>query len=264
MILVTNDDGIDSEGLLRLKQALSDVDRVEVVAPNRNWTAAGHTKTMHRPLRIAEVTLADGSPAYSSDGSPSDCVALAFLGILDERPGLVFSGINKGPNLGSDLTYSGTLAAAMEGVVCGVPAVAVSLADSYQWDFSYAAEFSARLARHILENGLEKDVLLNVNVPHVPRPEVKGVVVTRLGKRIYRDELIRPRLLLDRRRAPGWRTRGGHGHRRSARELRLDHPDPDGPHQPHLDRADQRLESPAVLTSRESRVTSHEWSIRRP
>jgi len=191
MILVTNDDGIDSEGLLRLKQALSDVDRVEVVAPNRNWTAAGHTKTMHRPLRIAEVTLADGSPAYSSDGSPSDCVALAFLGILDERPGLVFSGINKGPNLGSDLTYSGTLAAAMEGVVCGVPAVAVSLADSYQWDFSYAAEFSARLARHILENGLEKDVLLNVNVPHVPRHKVKGVVVTRLGKRIYRDELIR-------------------------------------------------------------------------
>jgi 5'-nucleotidase len=137
------------------------------------------------------VSLPDGSLAYSSDGSPSDCVALAFLGILSERPTLVFSGINKGPNLASDITYSGTVAAAMEGVVCGVPAVAVSLNEFYQWDFGYAAEFSAQLARHILTNGLESDVLLNVNVPHLPRERVKGVSVTRLGKRIYRDELIR-------------------------------------------------------------------------
>jgi 5'-nucleotidase len=191
MILVTNDDGIDSDGLFQLKKALEAVDRVEVLAPNRNWTAAGHTKTMHRPLRVAEITLSDGSTAYSSDGSPSDCVALAFLGILPERPTLVFSGINKGPNLGSDVTYSGTVAAAMEAVVCGVPAVAMSLNEFYQWDFTYAAEFAARLARHILENGLDSDVLLNVNVPHLPRSEVKGVAVTRLGKRVYNDELIR-------------------------------------------------------------------------
>jgi 5'-nucleotidase len=191
MILVTNDDGIDSDGLLELKQALARVDSVVVIAPNRNWTAAGHTKTLDRPLRVAEIKLADGSPAYSSDGTPSDCVALAMLGFAAERPRLVVSGINKGPNLADDISYSGTVAAAMEGVVCGVPSIAVSLADFYQWDFSYAAEFAGRLAEHVLANGLPGAVLLNVNVPSVPRDEIQGVEVTRLGKRIYRDELIR-------------------------------------------------------------------------
>ncbi len=190
-VLVTNDDGVEADGLLRLKLALAAVDRVEVLAPNRDWTAAGHTKTMDRPLRVAEVTLADGSPAYACDGSPSDCVALAFLGILPERPSLVVSGINKGPNLAGDITYSGTVAAAMEGVVIGVPSIAVSLADYYEWDFEYAASFAAQLAAHVLNEGLESDVLLNVNVPHLPREQVKGVQVTRLGRRIYQSELIK-------------------------------------------------------------------------
>jgi 5'-nucleotidase len=191
MILVTNDDGVDSEGLLALKQAMGGVDSVLVIAPNRNWTAAGHTKTLDRPLRVAEVKLSDGSPAFSSDGTPSDCVALGMLGFASEKPRLVVSGINKGPNLADDITYSGTVAAAMEGVVWGVPSIAVSLADFYQWDFTYAAEFTARLAGQVELSGLPGAALLNVNVPSVPPSKIEGVSVTRLGKRIYRDELIK-------------------------------------------------------------------------
>jgi 5'/3'-nucleotidase len=192
MILVTNDDGVDSLGLSALARALRTVEDVCVIAPNRNWTAAGHTKTLDRPLRVTEITLPGSRMhAFSSDGSPSDCVALGFLGLAPERPRLVVSGINTGPNMGSDVTYSGTVSAAMEGVVSGVPAIAMSLADYYEWDFAYAAGFAARLARRVLRSGLERDVLLNVNVPRGRRADVRGVQVTRLGRREYKDELIR-------------------------------------------------------------------------
>src|SRR3954454_13562633 len=192
MILVTNDDGVDSPGLSALARALKHVDEVCVIAPNRNWTAAGHTKTLDRPLRVTEITLPNTRLAgFSSDGSPSDCVALAFLGLAPERPRLVVSGVNTGPNMGSDITYSGTVSAAMEGVVSGVPAIAVSLGDYFETDFSYAANFAARLARRVLAEGLERDVLLNVNVPRGRRAAIKGVQVTRLGRREYNDELIR-------------------------------------------------------------------------
>src|SRR5947207_10884762 len=192
MILVTNDDGVDSPGLSALARALKRVDDVCVIAPNRNWTAAGHTKTLDRPLRVTEITLPGTRlPAFSSDGSPSDCVALGFLGLAPERPRLVVSGINTGPNLGSDITYSGTVSAAMEGVVSGVPAIGVSLADYYEWVFGYAAAFSARLARRVLREGLDHEVLLNVNIPRGRRKDIRGVKVTRLGRREYNDELIR-------------------------------------------------------------------------
>jgi 5'-nucleotidase len=192
MILVTNDDGVDSPGLSALARALTAVEDVCVIAPNRNWTAAGHTKTLDRPLRVTEITLPGSRlKAFSSDGSPSDCVALGFLGLAPERPRLVVSGINTGPNMGSDITYSGTVSAAMEGVVSGVPAIAVSLADYYEWDFLYAARFAARLARRVLREGLDSDVLLNVNVPRGRRADIRGVQVTRLGRREYNDELIR-------------------------------------------------------------------------
>src|SRR5919202_4625586 len=192
MILVTNDDGVDSPGLSALARTLKNVEAVCVIAPNRNWTAAGHTKTLDRPLRVTEIRLPGTRlSAYSSDGSPSDCVALGFLGLAPERPRLVVSGINTGPNMGSDITYSGTVSAAMEGVVSGVPAIAVSLADSYEWNFRYAAAFAARLARRVLREGLESDVLLNVNVPSCARKDIKGVQVTRLGRREYNDQLIR-------------------------------------------------------------------------
>jgi 5'-nucleotidase len=192
MILVTNDDGIDSPGLSALARAMKSVEEICVIAPNRNWTAAGHTKTLDRPLRVTEITLPGTRlAAFSSDGTPSDCVALGFLGLAPERPRLVVSGINTGPNMGSDITYSGTVSAAMEGVVSGVPAIAVSLADYFEWDFDYAGGFAARLARRVLREGLETAVLLHVNVPRGRRHDIKGVQVTRLGRREYNDELIR-------------------------------------------------------------------------
>lgn len=192
-ILVTNDDGVDSEGLLLLKQALSDVGEVVVIAPAQNWSTAGHNKTIQRPLSVAQVQLADGTLAFSTDGTPSDCVSLGILGILERKPDLVVSGINKGPNLGDDVTYSGTVAAAMEAVISGIPAIAVSLADYYKWDFKYAAEFAAQVARKIGEDGIGSDVLLNVNVPNLPKKKIAGVEITRLGKRVYRDVLIKRR-----------------------------------------------------------------------
>ena len=189
-ILVTNDDGVHSPGLLALQKALHDVGEVTVFAPDHNWSAAGHTKTMHKPLRVNQTTLSDGTPAYTTTGAPSDCVALVTLGILDHRPDLVVSGINQGANVGHDITYSGTVAAAMEAVISGLPALAISL-DSYQSQaFDYAARFAARLVQTVLERGLIFNTLLNVNVPAVPQGEIEGVRITRLGQRIYRDTLV--------------------------------------------------------------------------
>ena len=190
-ILVTNDDGVDAPGLLALQQALQEVGEVTVFAPDHNWSAAGHTKTMHKPLRVAQTTLSDGTSAYTSTGAPSDCVALVILGILDHQPDLIVSGINQGANVGHDITYSGTIAAAMEAVISGIPALAVSL-DSYQsQDFAYAARFAARLVTLVLERGLPPNTFLNVNVPAVPQAGIAGVRITRLGQRVYRDRLVK-------------------------------------------------------------------------
>ena len=126
-ILVTNDDGVTAPGLLALGKEMSKLGKVTILAPDRNWSASGHVKTMHRPLRIRKVQLADGITALSSDGAPSDCVALALLGVVEEKIDLVVSGINPNANIGHDVTYSGTVTAAMEAVIGGVPGVAVSL-----------------------------------------------------------------------------------------------------------------------------------------
>lgn len=194
-ILITNDDGIDSPGLLALKKALSQVARVTVIAPDHNWSAAGHSKTMHKPLRINKSQLADGSAAYQTDGAPSDCVAIAVLGFLPEKPDLVASGINKGSNMGDDITYSGTVAAAMEGVIWGIPSVAVSL-DNFLPDdleannFDLAARVAARIVKDLLANGWRNDTALNINVPNLPEEQIRGLDITRLGRRGYQDELI--------------------------------------------------------------------------
>jgi 5'-nucleotidase len=190
-ILVTNDDGITSPGLLALKNALVAVGDVTVMAPNHNWSASGHVKTMHKPLRVDEVRLADGTPALTTDGAPSDAVALAFLGIIERPIDLVISGINRGANLGHDVTYSGTVTAAMEGVIAGVPSIAVSVNSLTYEDFSVSGSIAAGTAREVLEKGLPSGVLLNINVPPIPADQVRGVLVTRMGLRIYRDELIR-------------------------------------------------------------------------
>jgi 5'-nucleotidase len=169
---------------------------VAVIAPERNWSAAGHTKTLDRPLRVREVPMRDGFVAYASDGAPSDCVALGALGFLGWRPDLVVSGINKGLNLGGDITYSGTVAAAMEAVISGIPGIAVSH-DYYRAvqqgeppHFDLAAAVAAALVEQATRHGLANDVLLNVCVPQVPRERVAGVRITRLGMRRYKDELV--------------------------------------------------------------------------
>lgn len=189
-ILLTNDDGINSPGIPVHRDALAKVGEVTVFAPSHNWSAAGHTKTMHKPLRVKRVELDDGTMAYISNGAPSDCVALAMLGVLPRKPDLVVSGVNQGANLGQDITYSGTVAAAMEGVIFGLPAIAVSLASHESEDFSYAAEFSAHLVNLVLERGLPPGILLNVNVPAIPQEQIKGTLITRLGRRVYSDVLV--------------------------------------------------------------------------
>lgn len=189
-ILVTNDDGIDAPALLPLKQALDQVAQTVVFAPDHNWSAAGHPKTMHKPLRADRVTLPDGSQGFTSSGAPSDCVALACLGVIERKPGLVVSGINLGPNLGYDIFYSGTVAAAVEGVINGMSAVALSLDSFEPVDYSGPASFAARLVQHLEQHRLPTDLFLNVNFPAIPWQEVKGVTITRLGRRVYRDELV--------------------------------------------------------------------------
>ena len=190
LILVTNDDGVQSAGLLALKRSLEQDHQVVVLAPDRNWSAAGHSRRLHDPLTIRAIGLEDGSTVTVSDGTPADCVALALMGLVPGRPDLVVSGINRGPNVGSDVTYSGTVAAAMEAVLFGVPGIAVSLDGYGGWDFHPAAKFARHLVGEVGRRGLPPEVLLNVNVPNRPAGEIQGVAVTRLGRRIYRDEWI--------------------------------------------------------------------------
>ncbi|HHX65903.1 MAG TPA: 5'/3'-nucleotidase SurE [Chloroflexi bacterium] len=189
-MLLTNDDGVLSPGLLALSRALRDVAEVSILAPDHNWSAAGHTKTMHKPLRAWPTTLEDGTPALTSNGSPSDCVALALLGLVEPKPDLVVSGINMGANLGHDLTYSGTVAAAMESVINGISAIAVSLDSFESSNYDIAARFVAYLAEHVLRNGFDEPLLLNVNIPALSAERIRGVQITRLGRRLYRDALI--------------------------------------------------------------------------
>ncbi len=189
-ILVTNDDGVESRGLLALKLALDPIGDVTVVAPDTNQSAVGHQKTLMRPLRVRERTLADGSTAYSVDGSPTDAVSLAFLGYFGHAFDLVASGINYGANLGDDITYSGTVSAAMEAVIYSCPAFAISQEYYEHPDFTLAGLAASTVARNILEHGLSPGELINVNVPGVTPEECDGFEVTRLGKRVYQDELV--------------------------------------------------------------------------
>ncbi len=190
-ILVTNDDGVESRGLLALKQALEPFGETTVVAPDTNQSAVGHQKTLMRPLRVRERTLTDGSIAYSVDGSPTDAVSLAFLGYFGHGFDLVASGINYGANLGDDITYSGTVSAAMEAVINGCPAFAISQEYYEHPDFGLAGLAATTVARNILEHGLSPGELVNVNVPAVSLAECEGIEVTRLGKRVYQDELVK-------------------------------------------------------------------------
>ena len=183
-ILISNDDGIHSEGIKALARALRRVGEVYVVAPDRERSAVSHSLTIHRPLRVEQ----HATHIYAIDGTPTDCINIAVNGILKKRPDLVVSGINKGGNLGDDVTYSGTVSAAMEGTLLGIPSIAISLASRGNFDFTLAARFAVRLARFVLKNGLPKDTLLNVNVPE--GVDIKGYRVTKQGKRFYGDAVV--------------------------------------------------------------------------
>jgi 5'-nucleotidase len=186
MILACNDDGIQSEGLTRLVQAIADVDEVIVVAPDRERSAVSHALTLDRPLRSDEVR----EGWFAVTGTPTDCVNLAVNGLLTTRPWLVVSGINRGANLGDDITYSGTVSAAMEAVLLGIPAVAFSQVGKAAFSYDAAADFARALVGRLLEHGrtLPKDTLLNVNVPEGKRP--RGYAITRQGKRRYGDAVV--------------------------------------------------------------------------
>ena len=181
VVVLTNDDGVHAPGLAALERALAELGEVYVVAPEREQSACGHALTLHRPLRPHQL----GERRFAVNGTPSDCVNLAVLGFLPAPPVLVVSGINHGSNLGDDVTYSGTVSAAMEGTLLGVPSVAVSLMDG--GDFDVAGRVARLIAMRVLVEGLPSNTLLNVNVPAQPP---RGIRLTRLGHRVYLDKIV--------------------------------------------------------------------------
>jgi 5'-nucleotidase len=183
MILVTNDDGVQSEGIIALYRAMEEVGDTYVVAPDREKSAVSHALTIHRPLKVERLD----EKIYTVNGTPTDCVVVAVEKILPERPSIVVSGINRGANLGDDITYSGTVSAAIEGTLFGIPSFAVSmiLVGEKGFYFETAADLSKKLASFVLKRGLPPDTLLNVNVPNVPNSDIKGIKFTRQGKRVY-------------------------------------------------------------------------------
>src|SRR5512135_933721 len=186
LILVTNDDGVYSPGLTILAKALKAVGDVWVVAPDKEQSAVSHSLTLHRPLLVEEIM----DQVYAVNGTPTDCISLAVNRLLPDWPDLVVSGINKGGNLGDDVTYSGTVSAAFEAALMGIPAFAVSMVAREDFKFGAAADFAARLAKIVLDRGLKKDTLLNVNVPNLTPEEIKGVRVTRQGRRVYGGSVL--------------------------------------------------------------------------
>ncbi|HXX65221.1 MAG TPA: 5'/3'-nucleotidase SurE [Bacteroidota bacterium] len=186
MILVTNDDGVYSPGIQVLAKRLRELDAVVIVAPDRERSAAAHSMTLHRPLFIEEIR----ESMFSVNGTPTDCVNIAVKGLLKETPRLVVSGINRGPNLGDDVTYSGTVAGAIEGLLLGIPSFAISIVAREDFRFAEAAEVALRTAGRVLEQGLPDGTLLNINVPNQPMDALQGTRITRLGKRIYHQMTV--------------------------------------------------------------------------
>jgi 5'-nucleotidase len=196
-VLLTNDDGIGAEGLQAARRALKAVEglQVHVIAPDSNRSATARSITTRSPLSVKELEFGDGARGFATDGTPVDCVRFADLGLLGERPDLIVSGINHGANLGDDITYSGTVAAAFEGIVLGIPAVAISQQSEKRemgfrfgrsFDFELAAGFLAGVVHRLAEEGMSEGTLININCP---AGEPSGVEVTHLGKRLYNDEL---------------------------------------------------------------------------
>jgi 5'-nucleotidase len=186
LILLTNDDGIRSEGLMTLRDNLLKRHEVYVVAPERERTCVGHAITIHKPLRIKEI----GGNIFSTNGTPADCVFLAVRILLERKPDFIISGLNTGPNMGQDVNYSGTVAAAKEGAFLGIPSMAISISARSAFLFDDATRVTEEIIEILQENPLLDSTFLNINIPNIPYKEMKGFMVTRLGKRIYNDTVI--------------------------------------------------------------------------
>ena len=186
LILLTNDDGIDSEGLVSLKDRLSQQHEVCTIAPERERTCVGHAITIHKPLRIKEA----GKGLFSTNGTPADCVLLGIRVLLKKRPDLVISGINKGPNMGQDVNYSGTVAAAKEGASLGISSMAISVDARTDYLFNDAIAIITGIIEKSRDITFPDHTFLNINIPNIPQHSIKGFMVTRLGKRIYNDAVI--------------------------------------------------------------------------
>ncbi len=188
LILVSNDDGIHSSGIRTLAKSLKKIKgaRVVVVAPDRERSASSHALTIHKPLRIQKLA----KDFYAVDGTPTDAVMLGVHAVLKEKPDLIVSGINRGANLGEDVHYSGTVSAAVEGAIMGIPAIAVSVVGSDRFHYDLAGDFALKLSRMVIKRGMPKGIVLNVNVPNLPKPRIKGVAITKLGKHNYGGIII--------------------------------------------------------------------------
>lgn len=187
-ILITNDDGIFAEGILALAREISKIAKATVVAPDRERSATAHAITMHKPLRVERAELRNCSAeGWMVNGTPSDCVKLALDALLSVPPDLVLSGINRGPNLGTDVIYSGTVSAAVEAAIYGIPAIAVSVAAYENVSYDYPARFVRKLCEALREKEFPKDTLLNVNIPPLEEEDIAGVLITRLGNRKYKN-----------------------------------------------------------------------------
>lgn len=192
LILVTNDDGVNSEGILQLFRAMRTLGQAVIVAPDREKSAVSHSITLHRPLKVERLE----KDVYTLNGTPTDCVTIAVGKVLKRKPDMLVSGINRGGNLGDDLTYSGTVSAAMEGTILDIPSIAVSMVGGPKYVFSTAALYAKKIARTLLKKCMPRDTLLNVNVPNLPAEKIKGIHFTRQGKRIYSNsihEVLDPR-----------------------------------------------------------------------
>jgi len=186
-ILISNDDGIHARGLRVLADALSSLGEVWVVAPDRERSAASHSLTLNRPLRVTKV----GPTWYTVDGTPTDCIALGVMGMIKRKFDLVASGINLGANMGDDVTYSGTVSAAFEATLLGLPAFAISVAAQRRVDFAAAGRVAVLLTELIAKNGLPTDTLLNVHVPNLRPSQIKGIAITHQGRRRYGEIIVR-------------------------------------------------------------------------
>jgi len=186
-ILISNDDGIDAPGIESLVKEMRRLGDVTVVAPHQQQSAVGHAITMNRPLRVREYAKDGSFYGYAVEGTPADCVKLAVRALLKRKPDILISGVNHGSNTAISIIYSGTVSAATEGTILGIPSIAVSLTTYKPADFTFAARFARRLARQVLRHGLPLGTLLNVNVPPLPETQIQGIRITKQGKAVWND-----------------------------------------------------------------------------